>query len=143
MPESTTESQWRVEAIEESLREIEALLSRIPDGPWFVAGDKAEECGPHRNSGLALVDTGRGSDWSIARLCEWHTADFIAQSRTIVPALISRVRRLEAALVTIRDGSDNQFICDCEHDNENCCVIVKEHCPFCIAAVALKELKSL
>jgi hypothetical protein len=68
---------------------IEQLLAKVPEDPWFVDADVAEECGPHRHSGLALVDTGRESDWPIARLCEWHTAKFIAAAPSIVRELLA------------------------------------------------------
>lgn len=29
--------------------------------------------------------------------------------------------------------------CRCHHDDENCCVKVGEHCPVCIAAVAITD----
>ena len=58
---------------------VDALLS-ISEWPWFVAGDEANDCQPHKDSGLALVDTGRTEDWPIARLCEWDTDKFIASS---------------------------------------------------------------
>ena len=76
---------------------IEAMTKIVPEGPWFAAADEAEDSPPHRNSGLALVDTGRISDWPIARLCEWNTAKYIA---TIPPehlaALVKYVRAAEA-----------------------------------------------
>jgi len=59
---------------------IRELLAKIPEGPWFTSFDDAEECGPHSHLGLALVETGRESDWPIARLCEWPQANFIAKS---------------------------------------------------------------
>jgi len=62
------------------LREIVEMLLKIPEWPWHVAGDKAADTTAHKNSGLALVDTGRTEDWPIARLCEWRTAEFIACS---------------------------------------------------------------
>ena len=58
---------------------IVKALRKLPEPPWYVAGDDAPDT-PHCKSGLALVDTGRTSDWSIARLCEWNTAEFIASS---------------------------------------------------------------
>lgn len=43
-------------------------------GPYFVAADDAEDCPDHANSGLAMIDTGRDSDWPVARLMEWDMA---------------------------------------------------------------------
>lgn len=89
MPEPTTP-----QLTESEVEEIEARMNKTPEGPWFAASDAAKECGPHRDSGLALVDTGRESDWPIARLCEWHKAQFIAHSREDVAALIRDWRAL-------------------------------------------------
>ena len=63
-----------------NLTELERLAKAAPDGPYFAADDAAEDTIPHRNSGLALVDTGRiaDSEWPIARLCEWGSANYIA-----------------------------------------------------------------
>lgn len=78
----------------EDLVEIEALSAKVPDGPWFTAPDHADDVPDHRRSGLALVETGRSADWWIARLCEWHTASFIAESKTNVDVLCATVRHL-------------------------------------------------
>lgn len=77
---------------EEQLREIEALSAKVPNGPWFASSDDADDVPGHRRSGLALVDTGRSADWWIARLCEWHTARFIAESKTSIDALCRTLR---------------------------------------------------
>ena len=58
---------------------IVKALKKLPEPPWYVSGDDAADT-EHQESGLALVDTGRTQDWPIARLCEWHTAEFIASS---------------------------------------------------------------
>lgn len=79
---------------EKQIAEIEALSAKVPDGPWFADADIADDVPDHRRSGLALVDTGRGGDWWIARLCEWHIANFIAASKTNVDALCQTVRVL-------------------------------------------------
>lgn len=81
-----------------TMEQIKARRAKATDPPWFVAGDAAKECGPHADSGLALVDTGRDNDWTVARLCEWPTAEFIANAPTDIDYLISRVAELEAAL---------------------------------------------
>ena len=65
--------------IEQLVPAIVKALRRLPEPPWHVSGDNAADT-EHRESGLALVDTGRTEDWPIARLCEWFTADFIASS---------------------------------------------------------------
>ena len=80
---------------DEQIAEIEALSAKVPDGPWFAATDDADDVPDHRRSGLALVDTGRSGDWWIARLCEWHIANFIAASKTNVDALCQTVKALQ------------------------------------------------
>ena len=77
------------------IEEIEEELKKIPEGPWYVGGDDAEDCRPHKDSGLALVDTGRSEDWTIARLCEWGPARFIAKSPERMKALMDYVRAAE------------------------------------------------
>lgn len=67
--------------------------SRIPEGPYFVSADDAEDCPDHKHSGLAKVDTGRSDDWPIARLCEWPTARLIA----VLPELWKACQAIEAA----------------------------------------------
>ena len=81
--------------------EIEAVIKTVPEGPWFAAADEAEDSPPHKNSGLALVDTGRTSDWPIARLCEWNTAKYIAAvPPERLAALCRYVRATEALIET-------------------------------------------
>lgn len=74
---------------------------RIPKGPWFVAGDRAEDTTEHRDAGLALVETGRDSDWFPARLCEWPTANFIAFARNFTPA----AARALLVAITVLEGT--------------------------------------
>lgn len=57
------------------------------EGPWFAAHDMALDCPAHTNSGLAMVDTGRESDWPIARLCEWNNVKLIAAAPDLLKAL--------------------------------------------------------
>lgn len=63
--------------------ELRALAKKAPEGPWFASGDDANDAPPHRGSGLSLVDTGRESDWPIARLTEYHTARYLAAVEAI------------------------------------------------------------
>jgi len=44
--------------------------------------------------------------------------------------------RLRAALEEIKEGYDE---CGCDHSDENCCNLVGEFCPHCIAEAALAE----
>ena len=71
---------------------LERLHKEAPEGPYYVGDDDAEDCPPHRKSGLAMVDTGRVSDWPIARLCEWNTARLIAFGLPALPELIEAAR---------------------------------------------------
>lgn len=56
-------------------------------GPWFVGSDDAPDCDCHKNSGLALVDTGREGMWPIARLCEWNNVALIHAAPDLLDAL--------------------------------------------------------
>jgi len=76
------------------IAEHRKVANAATKGPWFVGPDKADDCEPHANSGLALVDTGRTSDWDCARLCEWPNARFIAHSRTAMPALLDALEHI-------------------------------------------------
>lgn len=62
-------------------------MNKHTEGPWFVAEDEAADCLAHKNSGLAMVDTGRAADWPIARLCEWNNARLIAAAPDLLEAL--------------------------------------------------------
>jgi hypothetical protein len=86
------------EGLEAKIEAIRLRLVNVPEGPWFVGSDDAPDCRPHRNSGLALVDTGRESDWPIARLCHWPVADFIANAPTDIDTLLSACEKMSAAL---------------------------------------------
>lgn len=78
-----------------TLEEWKRIAEGATEGPYFVVSDEAEECGPHANSGLSMVDTGRRGDWPVARLCEYPTAAHIAASH---PArVIAAVKVIEVA----------------------------------------------
>lgn len=72
--------------------------AKIPEGPYFVGIDEAADCPPHTNSGLSLVDTGRQSDWPIARLCEGPTAAAIAD----LPTMLAAIREAAAEIERLR-----------------------------------------
>jgi hypothetical protein len=86
--------------------ELRALAEAATPGPYFAASDDAEECGPHRNSGLSLVDTGRREDWPIARLCESPSAAWIAATdpQTIL-ALLDRLAAAERDAATDKENA--------------------------------------
>lgn len=76
---------------------LEALLKEAAEGPVFVAHDDANDCPPHKNSGLAKIDTGRYSDWPIARLQEWPEARLVAFLYNHAPAILALVRAAQKA----------------------------------------------
>lgn len=83
----------------DDLEKLRALALAAPEGPYFAAEDPADDARPHRGSGLALVDTGRASDWPIARLTEWNTARYLAAVHPqAVLALLDRVAEAERML---------------------------------------------
>lgn len=60
-----------------------ALCEWAIKGPYFVSHDNkdmdSDDYRAHVGSGLAVVDTGRDTDWPVARFCEWPTAQLIAR----------------------------------------------------------------
>ena len=77
---------------------------RIPEGPYFVTADDAEDCPDHKHSGLAKVDTGLTGDWPIARLCEWPTAELIASIPEMLATITDQraeIERLKAELCEV------------------------------------------
>lgn len=75
----------------ETLAEMLSICEKATPGPYFVSFDNAEECGPHKQSGLAMIDTGRSADCPIARLCEWPTAQAIATALEHLPLTIKEL----------------------------------------------------
>jgi len=57
---------------------IETAYQKAVQGPVFVSPDDAKDVPAHANSGLAMIDTGRVSDWHYGRLMEWSEATFVA-----------------------------------------------------------------
>lgn len=82
-----------VTTLDSMLADLEAKAKRVPEGPWFAASDDAHDAPPHKESGLALVDTGRESDWPIGRLMEWSVARYFeALAPDKLEALISAIK---------------------------------------------------
>ena len=87
---------------------LKKLAQAATPGPYYVALDDAEECGPHRNSGLSLVDTGRTGDCPIARLCETQSANLIAAcSPERILQLVAVIEAAKAMHVTVGSETDN------------------------------------
>jgi hypothetical protein len=91
---------------------LRKLALAATPGPYYVALDDAEECGPHRNSGLSLVDTGRTGDWPIARLCETQSARYIA---ALSPA---RVLAMIAVIEAAQEMRDTENVFRCQQTDE-------------------------
>ena len=95
-------------ALRDTLARLRSLHEKATPGPVFVAADCADDTIAHRDSGLALIDTGRQEDWPIARLCHWPDAEYIAALHNALPAILAeleRAQRIEAALLYIKIGT--------------------------------------
>lgn len=66
-------------------------MSHTP-GPWYVGDDTGEDCPNHCGGGLALVDTGRFSDFTICRHVEWNNARLIAAAPDLLALVEEQVR---------------------------------------------------
>lgn len=90
----------------------DALAAELPGGPWFLGSDSGH-ASAHDDSGLALVETGRAEDFSVARLCEWGMARYIAAcDPDTIRALLAaadeaeRLREALQELVTLKGMHD-------------------------------------
>lgn len=63
----------------------------------------------------------------------------VSKPEPVLQPISERALILVAALNAIADPSnpDSTSMCECEHDDENCCVEADYYCPQCIASVAL------
>lgn len=100
-----------------ALKEVAEKAHKSIPGPYFVASDDAHDTPDHKDSGLALVETGRSDDWWVARLCEWPTAKFIAAfDPTTCLELLEEVERLRADRQGIRESVsklvNSDFVCN-------------------------------
>jgi hypothetical protein len=73
--------------LKDRIAQLDALSARATQGPYFIANDRARDAPAHRDSGLALIDTGRDGDWPVLRLGEWPTTHFIATLLNAWPEL--------------------------------------------------------
>ena len=93
--------------------EGDRLAKDASEPPWFAGEDEARDAPAHKGSGLALVDTGRESDWPIARLAEWPQAKFIAWLGSNWPMISAALREAEkeiARLATEREETYKPYI---------------------------------
>ena len=70
------------------IKRLKELAGKATPGPYFLADDLAEGT-PHAHSGLALIDTGRAEDWTVASLMEWNTAAYLHALLEAAPALLA------------------------------------------------------
>lgn len=64
-------------------------------GPYYAGHDTGKDCPNHAGGGLAVIDTGRESDWPIARHVEWNN----------VPLLTAAPELLEACELALAHGA--------------------------------------
>ena len=83
----------------------EALHEAATIAPWDVVADQHHAWGIE-GGGDTVVGQAVGFDCRCAGVLDEDDATFIAESRTALPALVAEVRRLRAALSTIRDIAD-------------------------------------
>lgn len=88
-----------LQAAIDRLRELQA---KAIQGPVFVSHDDTGEDALdtvmiHIDSGLAKIDTGRTSDWDVARFAEWPTAEYIAALYNAAPMLLAAASRSQAS----------------------------------------------
>lgn len=75
---------------------IEKYLLAATERPFFLGDDEAEDAPAHTNSGLALIDTGRTADFTIARLMEWNNAQLFVALANSADALVALVNAINA-----------------------------------------------
>lgn len=88
----------------EQLDELVELYEQMPEGPYFADFDDGGDCPAHANSGLAVVDTGRESDWPIARHCHWPVAKWVVLSRAAMPALLGMLAEKDKRIAELREA---------------------------------------
>lgn len=102
--------------VEKILEELDALAAETAEGPVFISDDEAKDTTAHRNAGLAMLDTGRQSDWPIARLQEWNEARFYAALRNYYPKLRAALQAREG-WISVADRMPE--------DGTECLVVIK------------------
>jgi hypothetical protein len=87
-----------------SIGKLRELAGKATEGPYFADLDDAIDAPDHKKSGLALVDTGRVSDWPIARLIEWDQARYTA---ALDPSTVTKLLDVVEAARQYRRECDN------------------------------------
>jgi hypothetical protein len=101
-----------------ALKEVAEKANKHTPGPYFVAPDSAHDSPDHKDSGLALVETGRSDDWWVAGLCEWPTAKFIAAfDPTTCLELLEEVERLVKRAADPFEHDLNECVRQCNEDH--------------------------
>jgi len=103
---------------------------QTPKTPWSVGefGKVYDAAGHHITLGGFRLATGGWNGEPEA------TDAFIIEAVNSHAALLERDKVLREALMQIRDGVSD---CGCECNDENCCAVIGEFCPRCIARAAL------
>ena len=81
--------------------------TRHTPGPYFAGEDTGTDCPAHSGSGLAIIDTGRESDWPIARHVEWNNVALLTAAPELLENLKDMVRIFEGFIIT--NGTDKEF----------------------------------
>lgn len=87
---------------------IEARVAAATEGPWMVDGDDPTvvmkpDKPPSTWDGLLVARTRGGTGADIDSLPEYADAEFIAHSRTDIPALLAAVRERDDTIGKVRD----------------------------------------
>lgn len=94
---------------------IEARAEAATDGPWMVGAEVSKDLGIVNAHWFGSVDPEVGIILGEAGL---HDAEFIAAARTDVPALVARVRELEATVERMRRARAEVPMPFCERDGK-------------------------
>jgi hypothetical protein len=127
------------------IEQIEKRLAEATPGPCHYQEDSDAYTHIVRSaSGEFLGSTPQGTlgkDEANARL--WAAApEDICFLLAQLKQSEARVVRMEGALrkIAYPEKPGNYVICECKHDDKDCCAVVDYHCPECIAGRVLVEL---
>lgn len=87
---------------------IEARVAAATEGPWMVDGDDPTvvmkpDKPPSTWDGLLVARTRGGTGADIDSLPEYADAEFIAHSRTDIPALLAAVRERDNTIAKVQE----------------------------------------